>query len=163
MKDGFKINPYDRCVANRVINSKQCTIVFYVDDNKISHVDASVNSDVLNILKGRFGDLTITRGKQHKFLGMGMTFNDNGTVKIEMKKLLSDTIKMVDEKSLSNKVSSPATKKLFHISEEPKQLDTKQSELFHKIIAKILYICKRSRPDLDTVLAFLCTRVAKSN
>ena len=26
-----------------------------------------------------------------------------------------------------------------------------------------MYICKRSRPDLDTVVAFLCTRVAKSD
>ena len=127
MKHGFKINPYDRCVANKIINGKQCTIVFYVDDNKISHVDPSVVTDVLNILKGHFGDLTITRGKQHIFGGMNMTFNDNGTVKIEMKKLLSDTIKMVDEEKLSNKVPSPATKKLFDISEEAKQLDTKQS------------------------------------
>ena len=85
---------------------------------------------------------------------MDMTFNDNGTVKIEMKKLLSDAIKMVDEKSLSNKVSSPATKKLFDISGEAKQLNTKQSELLHTIVAKLLYICKRSRTNLDTVVAF---------
>ena len=34
-KEGFVINPYDRCVANKIINGKQCTIVFYVDDNKL--------------------------------------------------------------------------------------------------------------------------------
>jgi hypothetical protein len=36
---GFDVNPYDWCVANKVINDKQCTIVWHVDDLKISHVD----------------------------------------------------------------------------------------------------------------------------
>ena len=32
-KLGFEINPYDRCVANKIIDSKQYMILFYVDDN----------------------------------------------------------------------------------------------------------------------------------
>ena len=39
---GFKINLYDTCVANKVINGKQCTIVWYVDDLKVSHVEQKV-------------------------------------------------------------------------------------------------------------------------
>ena len=39
---GFKVNPYDRCVANKDINGKQCTIVWYVDDNVVSHADDKV-------------------------------------------------------------------------------------------------------------------------
>jgi Reverse transcriptase (RNA-dependent DNA polymerase) len=39
---GFKLNPYDPCVANKMINGKQCTICWYVDDLKISHVDPQV-------------------------------------------------------------------------------------------------------------------------
>ena len=62
-KHGFKLNPYDKCVANKMINGKQCTIIFYVDDNKISHVDPEVVSDVIELLKEHFGDLTVKRGK----------------------------------------------------------------------------------------------------
>ena len=29
---GFTINDYDRCVANKIINGKQCTITWHVDD-----------------------------------------------------------------------------------------------------------------------------------
>jgi hypothetical protein len=36
---GFKLNTYDPCVANSIIHGKQCTIAWFVDDNKISHVD----------------------------------------------------------------------------------------------------------------------------
>ena len=32
---GFEINPYDMCVANKTINDRQCTIVWYVDDIKV--------------------------------------------------------------------------------------------------------------------------------
>ena len=31
---GFKINAYDSCVANKMINGSQCTIVWHVDDLK---------------------------------------------------------------------------------------------------------------------------------
>jgi len=72
VEHGFKLNPYDKCVANKDINGKQCTIVFYVDDNKISHVDPDVVTDVIDILRGHFGELTITRGREHNFLGMDL-------------------------------------------------------------------------------------------
>jgi len=31
---GFKLNDYGQCVANKAINCKQCTIIWYVDDLK---------------------------------------------------------------------------------------------------------------------------------
>ena len=46
--DGFKINKYDPCIANNIINGKQCTICWHVDDTKISHVDENVVSKVIN-------------------------------------------------------------------------------------------------------------------
>ena len=46
-KMGFKLNPYDHCVANKTINGKQCTIAFYVDDNLASHADQSVLDEVI--------------------------------------------------------------------------------------------------------------------
>ena len=39
MEKGFKLNPYDRYVKNKLVNSKQCTLVWYVDDNKVSHME----------------------------------------------------------------------------------------------------------------------------
>jgi hypothetical protein len=35
---GFTVNPYDRCVVNKMIKGKQCTIIWHVDDLKLSHV-----------------------------------------------------------------------------------------------------------------------------
>ena len=36
---GFTVNPYDWCCMNKNINGKQCTILWHVDDLKISHLD----------------------------------------------------------------------------------------------------------------------------
>ena len=121
---GFILNPYDKCVANKEINGKQCTIVFYVDDNKISHEDPQVVTDVINILKGHFGELTVTRGKKHDFLGMNVTFRDDGTVEIEMKNQIQEALDMVDE-PIGINVTTPANKRLYEISQDAVPLNKK--------------------------------------
>ena len=56
LKDmGFVLNSYDMCVANKMIDGHQCTIAWYVDDNKISHVDEKVVTKVINRLSLNLG------------------------------------------------------------------------------------------------------------
>ena len=64
---GYKMNQYDPCVWNKVINGKQCTILFHnVDDCKISHVDSE------SIFEDGRGKMKVHHhGKIHKkHLGM---------------------------------------------------------------------------------------------
>ena len=42
MTIGFELNPYDPCVVNKTINGKQLTLVWHVNDIKVSHVEAEV-------------------------------------------------------------------------------------------------------------------------
>jgi hypothetical protein len=58
---GFVINPYDKCVANKVKNGKQCTILWYVDDNKTSHADKQVVTDIIQDITVDYGNLVISR------------------------------------------------------------------------------------------------------
>jgi hypothetical protein len=44
---GFVLNPYDSCIANCMIKGKQCTIVWYVDNTKISHVNPNVVTNII--------------------------------------------------------------------------------------------------------------------
>ena len=52
---GFTINPYDRCVANKIVNGHQCTVVWYVDDAKVSHKDPQVVKDVVAAVEKELG------------------------------------------------------------------------------------------------------------
>ena len=36
---GFTVNPYDPCVTNRMVNGKQMTICWHVDNQKVSNVE----------------------------------------------------------------------------------------------------------------------------
>ena len=40
---GFDINPYDPCVANKMVKGKQLTVCWHIDDLKASHMDSRVN------------------------------------------------------------------------------------------------------------------------
>ena len=71
---GFMIIPYDRCISNSTIYGKQCTIDWYVDDNKVSHVDEYVNTRIIEEIAESFGEITASRGKKHKFLGTDIEF-----------------------------------------------------------------------------------------
>jgi hypothetical protein len=73
----FVFNPYDPCVANKMINSKQHTVRFHVDDLMSSHVDSKVNDKFevwLNKMYGAHGKVKTTRGKIHDYLGMVFDF-----------------------------------------------------------------------------------------
>ena len=66
---GFLINTYDRCIANSTIQDKQCTIEWYVDNNKVSHVDEYMNTKVIETISEHFGNLTLSRGEETKAPG----------------------------------------------------------------------------------------------
>jgi hypothetical protein len=160
---GFEINPYDRCVANKMINGKQCTIAWYVDDNKISHVDKDVVTKILDDVKDHFGELVLSRGDKHTLLGMHITMNrEKKQVEIEMVDQLKEAIKLFGEE-VDDRVTSPATKSLFLVNEKCEQLDEAKSEIFHSVVAKLLFIMKRARPDLEPTISFLMKRVSKSD
>ena len=63
----FEINTYHKCVANKVLEVTQCTIAWYVDDNKLLHTNPEVISYIINEVKKSYGELSVVRGKKHTF------------------------------------------------------------------------------------------------
>ena len=45
---GFVVNPYDPCTANKIVDGEQLTVVWHVDDAKVSHVNPNVVTDFIN-------------------------------------------------------------------------------------------------------------------
>ena len=54
----FDLNPYDLCVVNKMVNSKQLTICWHMDDLKSSHINPKVNDKFLQWIKDTFGQLS---------------------------------------------------------------------------------------------------------
>ena len=89
---GFRINSYDPCVANMEINGSQCTMCWYVDDIKVSHIEPRIVTTVINKLENRFGKMKVSRGSEHTFVGMNFKINKDGTIKIGMKEYMRECI-----------------------------------------------------------------------
>ena len=92
---GFVFNPYDACVCNRIVNKKQHTVRFHMDDILSSHLDATFNDEFHKWLDSTFGELkkvTVSRGKKHTFLGMDLDFSDKGKLHISQLNHVSDMI-----------------------------------------------------------------------
>ena len=157
---GYEVNPYDPCIANKMINGKQHTISWHVDDVKSSHVDPKVNDNFQKWLQKEYGQVrrvTSCRGTKHDYLGMTLDYSSPGKVKIDMR----DYVKtMIDEfpAKLRGTASTPANDKLFK-TDLGSKLGKLKAEAFHTFVAKALFLMKRSRPDIMPTVAFLCTRV----
>jgi hypothetical protein len=157
-RQGFVLNPYDTCVANKVIGGHQCTIIWHVDDLKISHVSSTVVTNVLRTLQDKYGDLKITRGKVHEYLGMKLDFNKKGSVKIIMDDYVRKFLEESDPRHKGLAIT-PANQNLFSIDENSQPISESDAQAYHTATAKLLFLAKRARPDLLTAVAFLTTRV----
>ena len=102
---GFIFNPYDPCVANRIIKGKQQTICFHVDNLMSSHIDRRVNDQFLEWLEekyGKHGEVKSTRGELHEFLGMTLDFRTKGKIRADMSKYMSKMYKDFESKYTLN-------------------------------------------------------------
>ena len=159
---GFKFNPYEPCVGNKIVDAKQQTVRFHVDDLMSSHVDSRVNDRFhqwLNKMYGKYGEVKVTRGKIHDYLGMRFDFSEDSKVKIDMIDYVKEMLEDFSESfKPTDGAPSPAADDLFAAGDDRK-LDTERADEFHTFVAKGLWASKRARPDLNPAIAVLCTRV----
>lgn len=62
----FEVNPYDKCVTNKVINRNQFTFLWHADDIKVSQVEHLVITEVLEELEKAYWNeapSTVSDGK----------------------------------------------------------------------------------------------------
>ena len=52
---GFKLNPYDPCVANKTVNGTQMIVCWHIDDLKISHIDPQEITNFKDWLSTTYG------------------------------------------------------------------------------------------------------------
>ena len=64
-KEGFRLNPYDSGVANKILpDGTQITICCYVDDLKEAVME------IIENLEERYGVMRKSLGDKHEYLGM---------------------------------------------------------------------------------------------
>ena len=60
-------------------------------------------------------------------------------------------------------MNSPEKHHIFYVNEDDKLINKNKQEKIHSMTSILLYIVKRGRPYLETLVSFLTTRVTKRN
>jgi hypothetical protein len=144
-----------------LIDGEQCTVVWHVDDLKVSHKCEKVVLDLIQALNEQYGQLkplTVNTGKIHPYLGMTLDYSMPGTVKVIMTDYIEKMLRETDD-IFPGTSNTPAANHLFTVNDTATKIDTADADFFHYLTAKLLFLCKRARPDIQTAVAFLSTRV----
>ena len=89
---------------NREVEGTQETVLFYVDDIKLSHVKEVLLNSIKDLVArcGKVKDLTVTRGNVHGFLGVTFDFGEKQKLKVIMKDYVEEVIDEADEALIIN-------------------------------------------------------------
>ncbi len=113
---GFTINPNDPCIANSTTKSgNQLTMVWHVNDLKISCIDKFAVTKLLCFLMSIYGDnTTIHQGTSHNYLGMDLDYSEKGILKVSMTNYMDKIIEDFPEAIIGSN-PSPHTVNLVNI------------------------------------------------
>lgn len=91
-------------------------------------------------------------------MGMTLDYSTKGKVKISMYDYIDKLLTELPS-DMNGSARTPAASHLFNVNKDAKKLQEESAQLFHHLVAKLLYLSRRTRQDIQTAVAFLCTRV----
>jgi hypothetical protein len=152
--NGFQVCPSDECVlVKRVADAEPITVILYVDDILILAKSDEDRVWVKDILERKYGKITVTQGNRLPYLGMTIVKNKEGYM-VSMTSYIEDTLNLYGKKV--REYVNPTKANLFEV-EKGEPIIGKAK--FHSMVAKLLYLGKRGRPDILLPVQYLCTRV----
>jgi hypothetical protein len=171
MQMSFKKHPLDPCVFHNITGNNNIILLLYVDDIMIISTSTTQIANTRLKLQELYGFIKFNNGKSHNFLGQLFDFNTPGKCKVSMTNYVDELIKEFNVTELSAtpaigslfltdvNVTDSATAKIPNVQ----YLTHIEKSKFHTITAKLLYLSKRTRPDILLVVNFLTTRVLNPN
>jgi len=140
-------------VFKKGVGDKVFILLLYVDDILVQ--EDKQEAERLRVhLKKRFGEVQFKVGEKLSYLGMQIDIEDEGTT-VDM----SFYVKKLLEGTTVKGQASPRNHSSFIVDKELQLLDINERKYFHSTTAKLLYLAKCARPDILTLVIFLCTRV----
>ncbi len=154
---GYVASEIDPCVMRREVDDMIFIILIYVDDLLI-FASAEEMEALRHLLIAAFKSISMQVLNALSYLGMQISWQE-GRFSVEMdfyvEQLLKDWMHVP-------KRSAPGTKDTFKLNLNSMLLEEPKRKVFHTMVARVLYVSKRVRPDILVVTSFLCTRVTRA-
>ena len=130
-------------------------------------MDSEVNEEFhkwCNEMYGELKPLEEKTGKVHEYLRMTMEFGkEEGKCHVKQFNYVEGIIKTFPEEIKNGDVAlTPASNDVFQVGES-KLLNKEKRKMFHAIVAKYIFVAKRSRPDILPTISILSGRVRELN
>ena len=155
---GYEQSQIDPCVLRRIDNEKISLLLVYVDDILVL-ADKQEIQRLKVAFEKEFRWITLDVRNKHSYLGMQLVFCRE-FVTLDMIHYIERLLDSVKDEFKN--YSTPANKNIFVVKEDATVLSKRDRKLFHTLVAKLLFLSKRTRPEISTANGFLCTRVTKA-
>ena len=155
---GYEQSPIDPCVLRRIDGEKIYLLLVYVDDILVLADKPEIQKFKIAFEK-EFRWITLDIGEKHSYLGMQLRFGD-GFIMLDMIHYIQKLLESAKEEL--KVFSAPANKNIFVVKDGATLLSETERKFFHTLVAKLLFLSKRTRPEISTANGFLCTRVTKA-
>jgi hypothetical protein len=112
-------------------------------------------SELADGLKARYGEISLTRGPLLNYIGMSIDFTHIGEARITMAGYVNEV--------LASSGVTGTTDGLFDVRCDADAVSEEMRVWFHRVVAQLLYLAKRVRPECLAAVAYLATRVTRCN
>ena len=143
-------------------------MLWHVDDLKTNHIEKEVLEKFIEFLRtiyddNEIGKIIVNKGPVYEFVGMKLDYSVPGKLIVDMVNYVEKIVENFEELDyvLPKKTATPAAIHLFKMNDDVRKLNKEIKKIFHTYTAKSLFLCKRERPDIQTTVAFLITRVVE--
>ena len=160
---GFKPNHYNHCTMNKIDNGKQLIVVWHVNDLKILHKEQAVVETFIADLNSVYGtkeELPVNIGNVHNYLSITIDYNKKGKVIITMFDYIKQILNKVDwsNNDFSRTALTPATANISrNYGIDTKLLEPKEADTFHSQVARLLFLVKQARQDINSSGILMCS------
>mmetsp|Transcript_8358 Transcript_8358/g.8194 ORF Transcript_8358/g.8194 Transcript_8358/m.8194 type:complete len:163 (+) Transcript_8358:88-576(+) len=103
--------------------------------------------------------LTENKGLVHEYLGIKIEYSIPRKVVFTMFDYLEDIIVEANKDLKNSRSYYPGNDSFMKVDQDSPRLPTKDAELFHRHVTRLLFASKTARPDIQVCVAFLCTKV----
>lgn len=129
------------CIATKTVNRSQMTVLWYIDDLKISHKESTEVMAFIDWLNTKYTSLTVHQGKAHDYLGMDFDYSTQGVLHVSM---VNYTRELIDNfpMLITSTATTPAADHLFKVRHrnEAELLPADQAIAFHHTSAQQCFL-----------------------
>jgi Reverse transcriptase (RNA-dependent DNA polymerase) len=158
LKDlGYKRNEIEVGVFNRRdSDGVQCTATVHVDDLLIISTSTDMIEKLTDGLKKRYGAITLNRAPIVNYFGMVLDFSHTGEARVTMGGYIDELFKTSGVQGVAR---TPGTDGLFEVRGSAQPVPERVRVWFHSLIATILCLAKRTKPECLVAVSVLASKV----